>query len=108
MEKLTYAQLTNIFRAHEATGPKESLTAHIVFTEDSFDKLWPLESRTYIVTSRNKAYMPNMGGYSVFGYSLDGTDPCVRLDRYMAAEHGGKDGWKVEYCYLVNSKEEEQ
>ena len=41
-----------------------------------------------------------MGGYSIYGYCLDGTDPCVRLDRYMAVEHGGVDGWKIERCYM--------
>ena len=101
MEKISYSQLAKVFREHESRNPKESLTAHIVFTEGSFDKLWPLESRTYVVSSRNKAYMPDMGGYSIFGSSLDGSDPYVRLDYYMAAERGGKDGWVVDYCYLV-------
>ena len=27
--------------------------------------------------------------------SLDGSDKCVRLEAYMADEHGGKDGWKI-------------
>lgn len=41
-----------------------------------------------------------MSGYSVFGTSLDGTDKNVRLDAYMADEKGGKDGWKIERCYI--------
>lgn len=102
MEKITYAELAKMFRDHEQDNPETHLTAHIVFTEDSFDKVFPLESRTYIVSSDNKAYRPNMGGYSIFGSCLDRTDPCVRLEAYMAAEHGGKDGWKVDYCYLVD------
>ncbi len=80
--------------------PKTHLHGCIVFTEDSFDEVFPLEARTYGVSSNNKAFQPNMGGYSIYGASLDGTDPCVRLERYMAAEYGGKDGWKVDYCYL--------
>ena len=102
MEKITYAKLREIFYDHEATRPTQHLTAHIVFTEDSFTKAYPLESRTYEISSNNKAFIPGMGGYSIYGSSLDGTDICVRLERYMAAEHGGKDGWKVDYCYLVN------
>lgn len=102
MKKLTYAELVKLFRDHESKYPKEPLIAHIVFTEDSWPDQYSLESRTYVVYSNCKAYMPNMGGYSIFGTSLDGSDKGVRLDYYMAAEHGGKDGWKVDYCYLPN------
>lgn len=101
MEKITYNELFKRFRAHEQTNPTEHLTGHIVFTEDSWPKKYPLESRTYVVSSDNKAFIPGMAGYSIYGGSLDGTDPCVRLERYMAAERGGKDGWKVDYCYIV-------
>ena len=52
------------------------------------------------MSNENKAYMPNMGGYSIYGGSLDGTDPCVRLESYMRDEHGPDDGWKVEDCYF--------
>ena len=101
MEKITYNELRKLFYDHESTNPTEHLTAHIVFTEDSWPDKYPLESRTYVVSSDNKAFIPGMGGYSIYGGSLDGTDPCVRLEAYMAAERGGKDGWKVDYCYLV-------
>lgn len=100
MEKITYAELTNIFREHEQKNTGKHLTGAIVFTEDSFDKIYSLEARTYLVSSNNKAFLPNMGGYSIYGSALDGTDPLVRLEHYMAAEHGGEDGWKVDYCYL--------
>lgn len=100
MEKMTYAELAGKFRVHEASHPDTHLTGFIVFTEDSFDKSYSLESRTYRVSSDNKAYRPNMGGYSIFGWALDGSDPGVRLEAYMAAEKGGPSGWKVDYCYV--------
>lgn len=100
MKKLTYAELTKLFRSHEANHPDEHLTGYIVFTEDSWPCQYTLESRTYAVSSDNKAFVPGMGGYSIYGSSIDGSDPLVRLERYMAAEHGGKDGWKVDYCYI--------
>jgi len=65
-----------------------------VFTEDSFTRPYSLESRTYEVSSNNKAYRPHMYGYSIFGTSLDKTDVCVRLEQFMAAEMGGVNGWK--------------
>lgn len=42
-----------------------------------------------------------MGGYSIFGSSLDGSDKNVRLEQYMEDEYAGKGGWKVDYCYLI-------
>ncbi len=100
MEKLTYAELKAAFRHHESLGVTKHLTGCIVFTEDSFNEPYSLEARTYRVSSDNKAFMPKMGGYSIYGSAIDGSDPLVRLEQYMAAEHGGKNGWKVEYCYL--------
>ena len=101
---MTYAELAGKFRVHEASHPDTHLTGFIVFTEDSFDKSYSLESRTYRVSSDNKAYRPNMGGYSIFGWAIDGSDPGVRLESYMAAEKGGSNGWKVDYCYVEDDQ----
>lgn len=100
--RLTWCQMSSIFTAWEAGKPDKHLTGYVVFTKDT----WPSEdyamwARTYVVSSDNKAFQPEKGGYSIFGSCLDGTDVGVRLERYMAAERGGKDGWKVDYCLLV-------
>ena len=100
MKKITYGQLCQLFRSHEANHPDKHLTGYIVFAEDSWPEKYSLESRTYAVSSNNKAFIPGMGGYSIYGSSIDGSDPFVRLECYMAAEKGGEDGWKVEYCYV--------
>ena len=100
MVKMTYAEMASKFREHEATNPDTHLTGFIVFTEDSFNKSYSLEGRTYKVSSYNKAYRPNMSGYSIFGWAIDGSDFGVRLEAYMAAEKGGPSGWKVDYCYM--------
>ena len=98
--KMTYGEMVAKFREHERSNPSTHLTGFIVFTEDSFDKPYSLESRTYKVSSDNKAYRPNMGGYSIFGWAIDGSDPGVRLERLMAAEKGGANGWQGDYCYM--------
>lgn len=103
---MTYPQLTAKFYAHESGNPKEHLTGYILFTQDSFSQPYPEASRTYVVSSNNKAFIPGMGGYSIYGGSLDGTDPCVRLEGYMTMERGGKDGWKIERCGLVEEGKE--
>lgn len=98
---MNYQELKRIFRELKAASPKEDLTAHIIFTEDSFPTQYPLLSRTYRFDSDNKAFWPNMGGYSIFAYCLDVTsDQGVRLDWYME-EEGNVDGWKVEDCYIL-------
>lgn len=105
MVEMTYEELCRRFRDAEREG--KHLTGYIVFTKDSFTTLYSEAARTYVVSSNNKAYRPGMGGYSIFGSSLDGSDRMVRLEGYMAAEKGGKDGWKIERCYLYEEASEE-
>lgn len=97
---MTYLELKAVFQKWNRESHKEALTAHIIFTMDSFDREYSLLSRTYAVSSNNKAFRPNMGGYSIFGDSLDGTDIGVRLEGYMA-EEGNPGGWKVDGCYIL-------
>ena len=97
---MDYNELKKIFQELKRTSPREDLTAHIIFTEDSFTRDYPLLSRTYCVSSDNKAFWPNMGGYSIFAHCLDGTDQGVRLDWCME-EEGNVGGWKVEDCYVL-------
>lgn len=101
MKKLTYSALAALFREHESNrGSNEPMIGYIVFTTNSFSKEYPLESRTYVVSSDNKAYQAGKKGYSIYGSCLDGTDSYVRLDWYMQEEKGPKEGWRVEYCYI--------
>ena len=97
---MNYGEMKQIFQELKRTSPKDDLTAHIIFTEGSFTKEYPLLSRTYRVSSDNKAFWPHMFSKSIFAGCLDGTDQGVRLDWYMA-EEGNADGWKVEDCYIL-------
>lgn len=102
--EMTYGEMVSRFREVEKAG-SNSLTGYIVFSADSFDKPYTEEERTYVVSSDNKAFKPNMGGYSIYGSSLDGTDRFVRLERYMSNENGGADGWKIERCYMKDDSQ---
>ena len=98
---MDYAELKQIFRELKRTSPRDDLTAHIIFTEDSFATQYPLLSRTYCFDSDNKGFRPRMFSNSIFAYCLDKTsDQGVRLDWYMA-EEGNHGGWKVEDCYIL-------
>lgn len=103
--ELSYNEMKRIFRQIEKEG--NHTTGYVVFTEDSFDKPYTEEQRTYVISSDNKAFIEGMGGYSIYASSLDGSDPCVRLDHYMLAERGGKNGWKIEKCYMKDESNKE-
>ena len=106
IEDMSYGELALRFREAERNGSGQHLTGYVVFTEDSFTEPYSELSRTYQISSNNKAFQPNMGGYSIYASCLDGTDPLVRLERYMAAEKGGRDGWIIERCYMKETGRE--
>ena len=96
---MTYQKMRSYFRAAERKN--QHLTGYIVISQASFEETYSLESRTYVVSSDNKAYQPNMGGYSIFAVALDGSDNGVRLEQYLSSEYGGQDGWQIERCYMA-------
>ena len=100
---MTYQELRRLFYAHEDKNPSAHLTAYITFSGFGPDtrKKYPWENRTYVISSDNKAFQADKGGYSIFGTSLDGADRGIRLEKYMRDEQGGKDGWTVEDCCLI-------
>lgn len=102
---MTYQEMKNRFREAEKTHGAH-LTGYLVFSQESFQSPYSEQSRTYQISSDNKAFNCTTGGYSIFGDSLDGSDRGVRLDLYMADERGGKDGWKVERCYMKEDSRE--
>lgn len=96
---LTRQKMREYFRAAERN--RQHLTGYIVFSPVSFAREYSLESRTYAVSSDNNAFWSKVGSRSIFEPALDGSDPHVRLDCFMAAEQGGPDGWQIERCYMM-------
>ena len=97
-KRITFKELCDIMFDHNTNKKGCPLKAVIVFTQESFNKEYSELSRSYSVSSESKYFMPNMGGNSLFGNCLDGSESGVRLDWYI---YGDKP-WRVEYCYLVN------
>lgn len=105
MKKITWKELEkamwdfNEEHGYTHKGNKLHLEGVVVFTANSFNKYYSEESRSYLFTSDNKAFLPNQLGYSIFANCLDGTDDGVRIDWYMKDTDNP---WKVEYCYLID------
>ena len=98
---MTYNELKQVFLDLKRSSPDKNLTAHIIFTEDSFTREYPLLSRTYSISSNNNGFWTGLISRSIFAYCLDVTsDQGVRLDWYME-EEGNPGGWKVEECYIL-------
>ena len=79
--------------------------AMITFTQDSFDKEYSVDSRTYMFGSDEKLFNPKMLGVSLFATNLDASDISVNLWRYMM---NGKDSWHIEKCYVLNIETAEE
>ena len=89
---MTYATMRSYFRAAERA--RQHLSGFIVFSPASFDKEYSVESRTYAVSSDNKAFRPNMGGYSIYASSWMAPIPVSAWNsiwhRSTAARTAGK------------------
>lgn len=88
MERMTLKELSNKKNWNDAV---------IVIDNSSFTKEYPLENRSYKVSSNNNYFDPSKISKSLFGTSLDNVDVNIRLDLYMWEQN-----WKVEYCYILN------
>ena len=105
MERLTWGELCEAMRnfnekhGYTAKGNKVQLEGVVVFTNESFNRMFTEKERSYLFTNDNKAFLPNQCSNSIFADCLDGKDLNVRLDWYMYDE---KKPWKVDYCYLVD------
>ena len=88
---MNYSELKRVFRELKATSPRDDLTAHIIFTEDSFATQYPLLSRTYRFNSDNKGFRPRMFSNSIFAYCLDKTSDQDSLPQPCTSPAGHPD-----------------
>lgn len=102
MKKLTYAEFRDaMFKFNEEHPDRKSLLyGVIVFTKDSFSANYTEKERSYRTCSENYGFQHGKISNSIYANCLDGKDLGVRLDWYMH----GENPWKVEYCYLENTK----
>jgi hypothetical protein len=78
--EMSYQEMTKRFREAE-NNRKEHLTGYVVFTEDSFDKPYSEESRTYVISSNIKRFSPAWAAIPSMLPALTGLIPaCVWTD----------------------------
>lgn len=104
-QNISFDELRNIFYDHNSENgikgqfeDKAPLYGNVVISQDSFNKPYSEEERTYVFRSDNKAFLSNMIGNSIISNSKDGSDTGVRLDWYLW------DGWKIERCYITKEE----
>lgn len=100
--KFTRHELYGIMHEYNCMHEKEVnrpnyplIAAVIVYKQENFNQVYPVKSRSYLVFSDSKYFCWWMGGSSLPGYCLDGTDQGVRLEAYK---------WEAEYCYFVEGQ----
>ena len=94
MEKLNFWELPSY-------NPNDIKYYVVVFTEDSFQHKYSLESRSYAFNTDNKWFKPYALGNSLFSTCLDKHDRGVRLDWYFG-------DWKIDYCYEISKEDYEE
>ena len=62
--ELPYGKMKELFRKAERAGTH--VCGYITFMQDCFTVQYSERSRTYAVSSDNKAFQPNRGGYSIY------------------------------------------
>lgn len=104
-QNISFDELRNIFYDHNSENgikgqfeDKAPLYGNVVISQDSFNKPYSEEERTYVFRSDNKAFLSGMIGNSIISDSKDGSDTGVRLDWYLW------DGWKIERCYITKEE----
>ena len=100
-KKITFAEMCKEFRKFNADhdngeGPA-FITGVVVFRKDNWEQPYSLKSRSYRVSSNNRAFQSGKIANSIFASSLDGSDRGVRLDWYL---YEAEKPWKIDYCYL--------
>lgn len=101
MKHLTFGDLCEIFRRHNTDNnitsqfaDKNPLTGVIVFKQGKwFNAEYSEEERTYVFDSDNKYFISGMGGNSIFGDCITGSEKGIRLDWYIR-------DWEIDYCYI--------
>ena len=94
--EMSYAKLKSAFCAkHKKKSHNNPFVYHIVFTKDSFKRPYTEWLRTYVISS----IQHKENSYSINAYQVGFGGSFKDLGRFMEAECGGEDGWKIERCY---------
>lgn len=97
-KEMPYEELKDLFRRTEQEG--KHIVGYVQIAAKGSLSGYFKDSLTYAISSDNKAFKEDVGGYSIFASSIDGADFNVRLENYLKAERGGENGWEIERCFV--------
>lgn len=95
---MTYSGMKAILALANQFGLKKE--GYITYTADSFCQYYPVQSRTFIVSSENKQFQKDSDEHTLFGSSLDGQEKNVRLDVWGG--NPDSEDWEVEECGVLS------
>lgn len=102
-DSLSFEEFKKVMQ--DAYDKDKTLEGVIVFTEDSFNKPYSEEERSYKVSNNtSRGLQTGKISNSIWGDCLDGKDLGVRLDIYMQEDPV----WKVDYCYILDKNTDEK
>lgn len=98
-QNMTYPELRDLFVERNKTQLAKPVSACIVFADSNWpDHHYPLRSRTYEVSSDNKAFRSSCCSTSLFGSCLDGTDQICMAPFLTGKKPGIHDDGCTDYC----------
>lgn len=102
VKKISWSEMSDAFykfNLKNNNDDKKFMVGVVVYKKENFKPEYQsLEARSYRVQSNTWGFMPGKTGRCIIGRSLDGVDPCLRLDAQ---------NWPVEYCYILENETRE-
>lgn len=91
-----YQEVIKRLRGYNSKKEHKEMYGIVVFSQDNFDKQYSKESRTYVFSNNNEAFLKNSDSETIYGSNLDGTDVNVRIDKCVKE-------WIIEEAYMAES-----
>lgn len=99
---MRYSDMVSLFQTVEQIG-EEHLIGYIVFSQESFPYYCSQQSRTYRVSSRNNAFLPNSTNNLIYATPLSVPAHAIRIDHHLYSEIDAEGHWEIEYCFVLNN-----
>ena len=93
---IKYQEVVKRLRGYNSKKEHEEMYGVVIFSQDNFDKQYSKESRTYVFSNNNEAFLKKSDSETIYGSNLDGTDVNIRIDKCA-------DEWIIEDAYITDN-----